>query len=148
MKTYCRLFYRIPFSETDAMGIVHHSNHARYMERGRVEFLRLIGLDYSEIVREGFHFPLTELKVTFKKPLSFDELIMIETSVTGLTKVRLNFDYKIFSVKELALPALANAPMEGSAKVWGQTNHCCINQQGRPVEMNPRIYTALSGLGD
>lgn len=148
MKTYCRLYYRIPFSETDAMGIVHHSNHARYLERGRVEFLRLAGMSYSGIMQEGFHFPLTELKVAFKKPLRFDEVIVIETAISSLTKTRLNFEYKIFPATELKLAELSTAPITDPFLVLGDTFHCCINDRGRPVEMSPKLFTSLSGLGE
>ena len=147
MKTFCRLYYRIPFSETDAMGIVHHSNHARYLERGRVEFLRLVGLDYSGIMKSGFHFPLTEMNVAFKQPLVFDEIIVIEASIASLTKVRLNFEYKIYRADALALPEVSREPLVGKPKVIGQTNHCCVNNAGRPVEMDEKLYAALMALG-
>lgn len=146
MKTYCRLYYRIPFSETDAMGIVHHSNHARYLERGRVEFLRLIGSNYSEVVKAGFHFPLTELHTEFKRPLLFDEVILIETEIGFLTRTRMNFSYKIFAVDDLAMPYLTNEPFSERAKVLGETHHCCTNLQNRPVEMSPELYTTLQGV--
>ena len=69
MKTLCRLYYRIPFSETDAMSIVHHSNHAKYLERGRIEFLRLAGLDYASMIKRGMQYPVLELRTTFQNPL-------------------------------------------------------------------------------
>lgn len=146
MKTFCRLYYRIPFSETDAMGIVHHSNHAKYLERGRVEFLRLIGSSYGEVVKAGFHFPLTELRTEFKRPLVFDEVILIETEISKLTRTRMNFSYKIYSVKELALPSLAHEPFTERAKVLGETFHCCTNMQNRPVEMSPELFATLQGV--
>lgn len=144
MATFCRFPYRIPFSETDAMAIVHHSNHARYLERGRVEFLRLVDLNYSELTKQGFHFPLTEMKVTFKKPLVFDEVILIETAISHMTKVRMNFAYKIYSIKDLALPSLSHEPFQGTPSVIGETLHCCVNNNGRPVEMPPHAFEILS----
>lgn len=146
MKTFCRLYYRVPFSETDAMGIVHHSNHARYLERGRVEFLRQIGMPYSEVVKAGFHFPLTEMKVEFKRPLVFDEVILIETEIGKLSRTRLNFTYRIFQVSELALPSLSHEDFPERAKVLGETFHCCTNMQNRPVEMGPELFATLSGV--
>src|ERR1700733_3764095 len=106
MSTFCRLYYRVPFSEIDAMNIVHHSNHARYLERGRIEFLRLVDLDYVGIMKRGMHYPLTEMQLEFKKPLYFDNVLLVETSVSLLTRVRLNFAYKIYTVPELQLPTL------------------------------------------
>lgn len=143
MKMFCRLYYRIPFSETDAMGIVHHSNHARYLERGRVELLRLIGLPYSEVVRLGFHFPVLEIHTQFKRALAFDEVILIETEISKLTRTRMNFTYRIYPATELASSSLATEAFPERAKVVGETHHCCTNMQNRPVEMSPELFSVL-----
>ena len=148
MKSYCRLFYRIPFSETDAMGIVHHSNHARYLERGRVEFLRVIGFNYTEIMRRGFHFPVTDMNISFKKPLQFDDVIVIETAVSSLSKIRLNFSYKIFTGRDLGPSLLTEEPLAGSPAVVGETFHCSVNEKGRPVPMSAGIQEALAKFGE
>lgn len=147
MKNICRLTYRIPFSETDAMGIVHHSNHARYFERGRVELLRLIELNYTDIVKQGLHFPLTDLSVSFKKPLVFDDIILIETSVEKTTRMRVNFQYKIFTGQSLEAPALADSAQAGPPAVFGTTFHCCVNEKGRPVEMPEFMHNKFASLG-
>jgi acyl-CoA thioester hydrolase len=146
MKRFCQLPYRIPFSETDAMGIVHHSNHARYFERGRVELLRLVDQSYSEIVKKGFHFPLTELKVVFKKPLYFDDVITIETNISELTKTRMNFQYKIYKGIDLEKSRMHENTIESAVLVTGETFHCCINEKGRPVEMPDELFSVFQAL--
>jgi acyl-CoA thioester hydrolase len=146
IKRYCQLPYRIPFSETDAMGIVHHSNHARYFERGRVELLRLIDLNYSGMVKRGYHLPLTEFQVQFKKPLYFDDLIVVETRISELTRVRMNIEYKIFKGPELEKSRMVEASDETPALVTGKTFHCCVNEKGRPVEMPEDIFQILAEL--
>lgn len=145
MKRYCRLTYRVPFSETDAMGIVHHSNHARYMERGRVEFLRLVGPGYTEVVKRGFHFPLTDMKISFKQPLKFDDVILIETEVSDLSRVRLNFSYRIFTGAELGPSSLSSEAWPGTPAVIGETFHCCTNEAGKPVKISEDIHNMLTG---
>ena len=146
-KTYCRLFYRVPFSETDAMKIVHHSNHARYLERGRIEYLRLVGLDYAGIMKRGMHFPVTELNIQYKKPLVFDEVLLIETEISKLTRVRLNFGYKVYSVPELAPSSLSDAPFDGGKPSFtGESFHCCVNDEGRPIEAAPDVHERLTKL--
>jgi acyl-CoA thioester hydrolase len=148
MKQHCHLTYRVPFSETDAMGIVHHANHPKYMERGRVEFLRLAGLGYTEIVKQGFHFPLTDLQVSYKKPLFFDQAILIETSISKVTRMRVSFEYRIFTGQELSAPALTTEPRSGVPAVLGETFHCCVNEQGRPVEMTELMVSKFTSLGN
>jgi acyl-CoA thioester hydrolase len=147
VRKFCRLTYRVPFSETDAMGIVHHSNHPRYMERGRVEFLRLLDLPYTEIMKQGLHFPLTDLKVSYKKPLAFDEVILIETAVSKITKLRMSFEYRIFTGCDPLPSEISAEPFPGIPAVLGETLHCCVNEKGRPVEMSKFIFDKLSALG-
>jgi acyl-CoA thioester hydrolase len=144
--TYCRLYYRIPFSETDAMAIVHHSNHARYLERGRIELLRLVGLDYASLMKRGMQYPVLEVRTVFKKPLVFDEVILIETVIGRATRTRLDFQYKIFSTPEWRQPALATEPYPGAPSVLGETFHCCVNEKGRPVEAAPDVVARLLEL--
>lgn len=144
---YCRLFYRVPFSETDAMGIVHHSNHARYLERGRVEYLRLVGMEYTDVVKMGFHFPLTEMRMEFKKPLVFNEIIVVETRLTKLSKVRLTFSYRIHRATELEHSSLASEPFSAEKpSLLGETLHCCVNLEGRPEEMPAGLFGRLGPL--
>jgi len=149
---YCRLFYRVPFSETDGMNIVHHSNHAKYLERGRVEFLRLIGFGYSKVVEQGFHFPVLELSCKYLRPIPFDSVLMIETHFSQLTKTRLRFDYKIFQapgndhVPESYLSKNNFADENPQEKPFfsGHSEHCCVNNSGRPIAIPQNIFELLN----
>lgn len=144
--TFCRIFYRIPFSETDAMGIVHHSNHAKYLERGRVEFLRLAGSDYLSLTKKGLHFPVLELNVRFRRPIYFDDCLLIETQISLATKTRLNFAYKIFRSNDFGKEALLNEPFQGELLCNGETFHCCVNSEGKPIEIPADVLGTLEQL--
>lgn len=129
------LYYRVPFSETDAMGIVHHCNHGLYFERGRVEFLRMIDMPYAQIVARGLHFPVLALNTEYKKPLRFDEILAIETRIQSLSRVRLNFEYRIHVVDHLQNSDWRDKHREGKAAAIAISQHCCTNEAGRPVEI-------------
>ena len=49
---------RVRFYETDMMGIAHHSNHIRWFECGRCEYLKQAGIDLFELMDEGILFPI------------------------------------------------------------------------------------------
>ena len=49
---------KVRFYETDMMGIVHHSNHIRWFECGRCEYLRQAGIDLFELMDRGILFPI------------------------------------------------------------------------------------------
>ncbi len=128
------------------MAVVHHSNHARYLERGRIEFLRLAGLDYVSLMNRGMQYPVLELNCVFKKPLVFDQVILLETEIASVSRTRLSFSYKIFPVNELAQPLLTLTPFAGIPSVLAETSHCCVNLQGRPVAADADVSARLMKL--
>jgi len=65
--------FRVRYSETDKMGIVHHSSYVLWMEIGRVEWLRSKGLSYRELDDGGVSLPVSKLEVNYKTPADFDD---------------------------------------------------------------------------
>lgn len=91
-----KTFQRVNFYHTDAMGVVHHANYIRWFETGRVEFLRGIGIVLGDIMDAGYSFPITEVKCKYVASGRFDDVLRIETTPLALTKVKLEFSYKVF----------------------------------------------------
>ncbi len=89
-------FRRVNYFDTDAMGVVHHSNYIRWFEVGRVEFLRQLGITLGDITAAGYSFPITEVRAKYISPGKFDDVLRIETIPISLTKVKLEFSYKIY----------------------------------------------------
>jgi len=60
---------RVQFYETDAQGVLHHSNYFRLFEeaQGR-SYLRSLGVPYSKLREEGYEVVLLEAECRFKKP--------------------------------------------------------------------------------
>ncbi len=86
---------RVHFYDTDTMGVVHHANYIRWFETGRVEFLRALGITLSEMMSDNILFPITEIRAKYLSPARFDEELEIETTAVALTKVKMEFEYKI-----------------------------------------------------
>jgi acyl-CoA thioester hydrolase len=86
---------RVRFCETDLMGIVHHGSYLVYFETGRVEWLRRRGVTYAAFAQRGVHLPVVEAHVHYHAPARFDEMIDVETSLTKLRTVSLDFGYRI-----------------------------------------------------
>jgi acyl-CoA thioester hydrolase len=87
--------HHVNFYDTDAMAVVHHSNYIRWFEIGRVEYLRSIGITLNQLMDDGFVFPITEVRAKYVSPGRFDDVVLIETTATALTKVKMAFDYRI-----------------------------------------------------
>ena len=90
---------RIRYAETDQMGVVYYGNYPQYLELGRVEWLRAIGLTYKEMEAEGIMMPVVSLQIQYKKPALYDELITIRTKLKDLPSTKIEFDYEILNEK-------------------------------------------------
>ena len=90
---------RTRYAETDQMGVVYYGNYPQYLELGRVEWLRAIGLTYKEMEAEGIMMPVVSLQIQYKKPALYDELITIRTILKDLPSTKIEFDYEILNEK-------------------------------------------------
>src|SRR5882672_5534713 len=76
---------RVYYEDTDFSGMVYHASYLRFMERGRTNYLRLLGADqralFEETEREapGFAFVVRSMQIEFLKPARMDDLLEIET---------------------------------------------------------------------
>ena len=82
----CHVFaVRVYYEDTDFTGIVYHANYLRYMERGRTNYLRLIGADHRALFEEtekeapGFAFVVRSMQIDFLKPARMDDVLTIVT---------------------------------------------------------------------
>ena len=87
--------FRIKYSDTDQMGIVHHSNYLKYFENARIAWLRHLGVSYKKIEQDGILMPVVSSNLQFIIPLYFDDQITIEIILTEVPKATLSFEYKI-----------------------------------------------------
>jgi acyl-CoA thioester hydrolase len=80
-----RMQVRVYFEDTDAGRIVYHANYLRFMERGRTNFLRLLGTDQRGLIEEtegeapGFAFVVRAMQIDFFKPAFLDDVLDIIT---------------------------------------------------------------------
>src|SRR3954469_643446 len=76
---------RVYYEDTDFSGIVYHANYLRFMERGRTNYLRLVGVDHRALFEEaraeapGFAFVVRSMQIEFLKPARMDDLLEIVT---------------------------------------------------------------------
>ena len=117
---------RVYYEDTDFSGIVYHASYLRFMERGRTNYLRLIGADHralfeaAEKEAPGFSFVVRHMDIHFNKPAFMDDVLDIVTtpkevkgaSVTLNQKVKRGDDSDRGSrmCKWLSSPAAAPSP--------------------------------------
>ena len=119
---------RVAFSDTDAMGVVHHANYLRYVEEARVAWMRARDLGET-------HYPVTDkilavlsYQVWHMKPAFFDDLLTIRLQVSG-KGVRIRFQYSLFKGDTMIAQA--------------ETRHIPIDKNLRPVKPSPQFMNQL-----
>ena len=76
---------RVYYEDTDFSGIVYHANYLRFMERGRTNYLRLVGADHRALFEQtekeapSFAFVVRSMKIDFLKPAFMDDLLEVRT---------------------------------------------------------------------
>jgi len=76
---------RVYYEDTDFTGIVYHANYLRFMERGRTNYLRLLGADHralfeaAEQEAPSFSFVVRSMRIDFLKPARMDDVVEIVT---------------------------------------------------------------------
>jgi acyl-CoA thioester hydrolase len=77
---------RVYYEDTDFSGIVYHANYLRFMERGRTNYLRLLGADHAALFAQaqtqapGFAFVVRSMQIEFLKPARMDDVLEVETA--------------------------------------------------------------------
>ncbi len=120
---------RTRFSETDAMGIIHHGAYAPYLEEARTSLLRHTGHPYESVRLEGFDFPVLELFVQYRRPLRFEEQVTVHVGTGHFTRATFQVAYLL--------------TVEGEARATAVTVHGAIDSRGRAVRMPSWLAGAL-----
>ncbi|MGL6016755.1 MAG: acyl-CoA thioesterase [Selenomonadaceae bacterium] len=124
--------YKVNFYDTDAMAVVHHANYIRWFEIGRVEFLRQAGITLSELMADGYVFPITDVQASFLAPGKFDDELLIEAVPAQLTRAKMAFDYRVLRAAD------------GIVLVTGHTqNVFTYRDTGRIARLPEKYYTKL-----
>ena len=92
-----KYIFKVSYSETDRMGIVHHSNYAKYCENARWEAFRSLGLSYSEIENSGIILPVVDMALKYVKPAKYDDTLTIQVRFVRIFGAKLRIEYDIFN---------------------------------------------------
>jgi acyl-CoA thioester hydrolase len=102
---------RVYYEDTDFTGIVYHANYLRFMERGRTNYLRLIGADQRGLFEQaeqeapGFAFVVRQMTINFRKPARMDDLLEIVTECAEVKGASVLMAQRVMRGDELLLDA-------------------------------------------
>ena len=99
--------HRVRYSDTDHFGVVYYANYLNWFEAGRTEILRDNGISYAELEKKGLYAPVVEVKVTYKQPGRYDNVVIIETKIENIGNTSVKFSYKVYRKSDNELLAEA-----------------------------------------
>jgi len=114
---------RAIYADTDAMGIVYHTNYIRWFEVGRTELFRDMGIRYTEVEAAGFNLPLTQVYCHYLLPTHYDDLVFVDTEIAYLRRASMKFAYLIWDEKREKL------------LTEGYTVHACTDRAGKIIRI-------------
>jgi acyl-CoA thioester hydrolase len=129
---------RVRFVETDAMGVVHHSNYLVWFEAARVAWMDAAGMPYAEVAAGGNHFAVTSAHVAYRASARFGDTVWVTAALGLLRSRQVRFDYSVHNLDTGALLAT------------GYTEHICVDLAGKmakiPAEVMDRLAAGVERL--
>ena len=97
---------RVYFENTDAGGVVYHSEYLKFLERARTEWLRHLGYDHQSLVRDHrVLFVVTAMAIDFVRPARLDDSLLVSVRLESLGKVRCVFAQEVRRDDEVLVQA-------------------------------------------
>ncbi len=125
---------RVYFEDTDFSGLVYHGSYVRWCERGRSDFLRLLGGDHRRLIDgsgsgEPAAFVVRRMSFDFRKPASIDEVLEV------ITKVK--------EVGAASLTLAQTVTREGSPLVEAEVTVVLVSVSGKPLRISATLREAF-----
>lgn len=120
----------VRYAETDAQGVVHHSNYLVWFEEGRSDFLRQNGLNYTDFEKAGFFIVVAEAETRYRSPAFYEDTLIIETTLDRHKGKLMKFSYRVLR--------------DGELLATGRTTHIVLDAARRPAALPPELMRQLT----
>ncbi|MTH36447.1 tol-pal system-associated acyl-CoA thioesterase [Paracoccus limosus] len=121
---------RVYYEDTDLAGIVYYANYLKFIERGRSEWLRDLGIDQVVLKREGMVFVVRRVEADYLAPAHFDDHLSVESQLHEIGSARIAMRQSVIRAGKTLFSALVTL--------------VCINDAGRPVRIPPALVAQLT----
>ncbi len=130
--TATTILHRVAFYETDAMGVVHHANYVKFMERARVLWMDEHHRPYTEYLERDLNFAVTRVEVDYRLPARFDDEVAVTVWLEWTRGASLRMAYALTLGDDLLVTAA--------------TEHAVVDGQGRVRRLPKEDRAALGKL--
>jgi acyl-CoA thioester hydrolase len=102
---------RVYYEDTDFSGVVYHANYLRFMERGRTNYLRLLGADHGALFAQaqseapGLAFVVRTMQIEFLKPARMDDVLVVETATVEVRGASIRLRQRVKRGDEMLVEA-------------------------------------------
>ena len=125
------LAVRVYYEDTDLAGIVYYANYLKFIERGRSEWLRALGVDQLRLKTDSGHvFAVRRIEADYLRPARFDDLLAVETTLDQITAARIVVSQTV--------------RREGDPLFTARVTLACLDAQGRPVRLPKGLAETLA----
>jgi acyl-CoA thioester hydrolase len=123
--------FRVRYAETDQMGVVYYANYMIWMELGRAEYCRAIGIRYRDMeVQDGILLAVVDAHCRYVRPARYDDEITVRTQIAHANRRMVEFAYEIYNERNESLAT-------------GETKHMFLNTNLKPVKLPQKYYQAF-----
>jgi acyl-CoA thioester hydrolase len=112
---------RVSYAETDQMGVAYHGRYPVWLEMARTEHLRRTGTSYRELEERGLLLSVTDLRIRYRRPARYDDLITVRCWVRELASRRITFGYAVERSDDTAVLATAVTSLIALDRDFGVT---------------------------
>lgn len=121
---------RVYYEDTDLAGIVYYANYLKYIERGRSEFVRALGIDQVALkASQGLVFAVRRVEADYLLPARFDDVLTVRTRLDGLKGASLVMDQQVWRDAQLLFSA--------------RVTLVCLSGTGRAARLPETLRRAL-----
>ncbi len=120
---------RVYYEDTDLAGIVYYANYLKFIERGRSEWLRELGVDQRVLKQQGLVFAVRRVEADYLSPARFDDQLVVESSLHAQTPARIVIDQRVLR--------------EGAALFVARVTVVCLGEGGRPLRIPADVAARL-----
>lgn len=125
--------FRVYYEDTDASGRVYHANYLKYLERGRSNLIYQSKYNHQELLKKfNTIFVVKNLNINYLRPAFFEDILEVQTSINQLSRVKLNFNQKIFRNTELLVDA--------------EVIVIPVNIEGKIIRLNEELFSFLKTI--
>ncbi|MGB5245483.1 MAG: tol-pal system-associated acyl-CoA thioesterase [Woeseia sp.] len=120
---------RVYYEDTDAQGLVYYANYFRFMERARTEWLRALGIEQDQLMRDERRlFVVVETRAEFLLPAKFNDELLVSASL--LNQARASFELEQLITRK-----------NGELLIRGKTRAACLNADTlKPARLPKNLF--------